>query len=46
MVTCPFRTNMPSAMPPLSATIIPLYDRHADTWHRRRSAHASLEEPG
>ena len=30
--------------PPLSATIIPLYDRHADAWHRRRSAHASLEE--
>jgi SAM-dependent methyltransferase len=30
--------------PPLSATIIPLYDRHADAWHRRRSPHASLEE--
>ncbi|MBL8453561.1 MAG: class I SAM-dependent methyltransferase, partial [Zoogloea sp.] len=28
----------------LSATIISLYDRHADAWHQRRSPRASLEE--
>lgn len=29
---------------PLAATIIPLYERHADAWQRQRSPHASLEE--